>query len=456
VVVTHGQPNGDQSPDCSEAGADTLVKRLQRLVARSWLRGVDSLWSNATPVVFCRAVWGTLSPSSFIQPEVRVTRVLTFLPLCLVLSPVMGKAEEPGCAPEAAPCKGPGGVSCVKALSAGKLHTCALHSDGTASCWGNGASGELGNDKVLSNTAPQKVAGLSCATHLAAGVGTSLAVLADGSVRIWGAIGEGHVAKVATEPSKKRFFNPEALGNIEQVVTGYGNCALKKDGTVWCWSSGEGKVRQIAGLAGVKKLTAGELHYCALLSGGAVQCWGKNGYGQLGDGTTVDRTEPAAVPGITGAKDVAAGSGHSCAVMADGSVQCWGNHSFGQLGDGKGGTAEKRLTPAPVTGLKNATAVALGGLYSCALLADGTVRCWGYNSQGALGVGTYTHHKVPTPVTGVKGVVQVVASATSQIESHTCALTKTHEVFCWGYNKYGEVGDRSSNNRRNAPVPVTW
>src|SRR2546427_4662560 len=131
----------------------------------------------------------------------------------------------------------------------------------------------------------------------------------------------------------------------------------------------------------------GAFHSCALLQDGAVRCWGNNNSGQLGDGTTVDSPTPVAVTGMTGASAVSGGGFHTCASFPDGTLQCWGRNNAGQLGD-PATIQRMATTPVPVTGITTAVAVAAGAFHTCALLGDGTVRCWGQNDYGQLGNGT--------------------------------------------------------------------
>ena len=146
--------------------------------------------------------------------------------------------------------------------------------------------------------------------------------------------------------------------------------------------------------------------------------------------------------GITTAVDLSLGNEHTCAVLDDGSARCWGSNSDGRLGDE---TTTDRTTPVPVTGLSGATAIAAGWRHTCALLADGTVTCWGYG--GRLGDGTSDTRPTPGPVTGLTDATAITASAL-----HTCALLADGTARCWGNND-GRLGDGTITNRLT-PVSV--
>jgi alpha-tubulin suppressor-like RCC1 family protein len=197
-------------------------------------------------------------------------------------------------------------------------------------------------------------------------------------------------------------------------------------------------------------IALGADHTCALLSGGGMMCWGDNTYGQIGDGTTTNRSTPVEVIGLaSGVTAISAGADHTCALLTGGGVKCWGANWFGQIGDGT--YDNQRLTPVNVSGLASgAIAVSAGGTHTCALLAGGGVKCWGQNMYGQLGDGTYEYHLTPVDVSGLtSGVLAVIAGGT-----HTCALLTSSGVQCWGYNKYGELGNGSTANS-NTPVDVS-
>jgi alpha-tubulin suppressor-like RCC1 family protein len=235
-------------------------------------------------------------------------------------------------------------------------------------------------------------------------------VVSGGTVQCWGNNQYGQLGTgTTTTPDAGTLVTVSGLSGATAVIAGAGySCALLSGRSVMCW--GQGAVGQnartpaaVPGLnGGVNTLSAGTDHACALLSGGTVKCWGHNSFGELGNGTTTDSSSAVTVIGLSAATAVAAGGGwpsdyaHSCAVLSGGAVQCWGDNGSGELGNGTtsrpdGGAA------VLVSGLNGATAVVAGNGYSCALLSDHSVKCWGANYSGQLGNGATTNS--PTPVT---------------------------------------------------------
>lgn len=191
---------------------------------------------------------------------------------------------------------------------------------------------------------------------------------------------------------------------------------------------------------------AGFVHTCAVTLDGGVRCWGTNGRGQLGDGTTLDRVVPVGVRNLDGIRAVVAGD-HTCALTDRGAVACWGRNSSGELGDG---TKRDRKLPVAVPGLSgHAVAIAVGLHHTCVLNASETVECWGDNARGQLGSGTTADSSTPVAVARLAGVVAVAAGG-----SHTCALTEAGAVKCWGSNVHGQLGIGSEGGSSLVPVDV--
>ncbi len=220
---------------------------------------------------------------------------------------------------------------------------------------------------------------------------------------------------------------------------------------VMCVTLGALLVPAIAAASSATAVIAGQRHTCVVTSSGAMMCWGWNIYGALGDGTTTNSLVPVQVTGLTsGVTATAAGPYHTCSVVSGGGVLCWGGNQFGQLGDGTTVPAF-RPTPAPVSGLASGVAALTAGYYhTCALTSSGAVLCWGANFNGRLGDGTTTNRLTPVAVSGLtSGVVAIAAGA-----HHTCAVTDGGAVVCWGANFDGQLGD-GTTTAQATPVAVS-
>jgi alpha-tubulin suppressor-like RCC1 family protein len=209
-------------------------------------------------------------------------------------------------------------------------------------------------------------------------------------------------------------------------------------------------VADAAPLSNITAISAGNNHTCALTSAGGVKCWGNNLVGQLGDGTTTNRTTAVDVVGLTsGVIAIAGGSLHTCALTAAGQAKCWGDNYFGALGDG---TTQDRLTPVDVLGLSSGVSrIASGGDNTCVMTASGGMKCWGRNAAGEVGDGTWgTVRSAPVDVSGLGSGVASVASA----GNNSCAIMTSGGLKCWGLNGSGEVGD-GTTIPRYVPVDVS-
>lgn len=251
---------------------------------------------------------------------------------------------------------------------------------------------------------------------------------------------------------------------------GFQSCAVLDDGAATCWGYDLGgelgddapranqeapvPVALPAGRSAVA-IAAASGHGCVILDDGSVACWGTDSNGELGDDATLaDQPTPvlAALPTGRTATAISTGPGHSCAILDDGSVSCWGSDGNGRLGDDP--TLASRPTPVPVAlpAGRTATAISAGGDFTCAILDDGTARCWGRDNRGQLGDDpTLASKPTPVPVALPAGRTAVAISAGL---SHACALLDDGSVWCWGADDSGQVGDDAPTTDRPTPVPV--
>lgn len=234
------------------------------------------------------------------------------------------------------------------------------------------------------------------------------------------------------------------LSRVTAIVPGR---AVKEDGTVWTmWDSRPVRVRGLSEVIAIATNPCGG-HTVTLKKDGTVWTWGNNTFGELGDGTTTDRSTPVQVKGLSSVVAIAAGASHNVAVREDGSVWAWGSNNYGKLGDG---TTMDRLTPVQVKGLTDVVFVAAAtwGFHTFAVGEDGTVWAWGWNGDGQLGDGTITDRFTPVRISGLSQVVAITAG-----ERHTLALREDGSVWAWGHNMYGQLGD-STTKYRFTPVWV--
>ncbi|MCE2531024.1 MAG: hypothetical protein J4F44_00825 [Acidimicrobiia bacterium] len=234
------------------------------------------------------------------------------------------------------------GLTDVTAVAAGSAHTCVAHDDGGVSCWGYNADGQLGDGTTDGNPSPERVRGVSDVVALTAGNVSTCGVHSDGSVACWG-WGFG------TRPRKI-----SGLSGVTSVAVGWTyNCAVTGGGAVYCWPFlTTVQPLRIAGIDDAVEVSVGDRSVCVLHRDGGVSCFGENNAaGQLGDGTTQGRLTPRRVAGVSEAVDITVtvpsleGEAHACALLESGSAVCWGRNGFGQLGDG---TSATRLTPTRV------------------------------------------------------------------------------------------------------------
>lgn len=343
-------------------------------------------------------------------------------------------------------------------------HTCAVVNNGTASCWGEDSHGELGNGTTsASSSLPVAVSGLNTVSAVAVGGSHSCAVLTDHSVRCWGDGALGQLGNGGTSASSTP-VTVTGISDATAISAGLNHtCVLRTGGAVSCWGqNSNGQVGStvatdfpratapvaVAGISGATAVSAGGFHSCALV-GGAVSCWGDNSVGQLGNGAGAPNNfsfAPVAVTGLSGVTAISGGEQHSCAVAA-GAVRCWGDNTYGQLGDG---TKTQANTPVSVSGISTAVQVGAGFPMSCARLSSGAVSCWGYNNEGELGNGSSSESLSPVAVSGIS-----TATSLSTGGLQSCVLLSGGNAECWGYNGLGQLGNGTAADA-HSPVSVTY
>ncbi len=319
-----------------------------------------------------------------------------------------------------------GFASRVSAIAAGYAHTCVLTVVGSVQCMGLNFDGQLGNGGASASTVVDVLGLASGVRAIATGEDHTCALTLGGAVQCWGRNDFGQLGVNATTNSNVPVLSFFTSG-VSAIAAGIDHTCALLGGGVQCWGRnqkgqlGNGTLAnslaavQVTGLAsGVAAVAAGGDKTCALLVDGTVKCWG--------DGTMV----PAAVSGLSGVSAIEVGGmlsySHACAVVSDGTVKCWGDNAFGQLGNG---TTIDSPTPVSPIGLPGgAIGVSAGGWHSCALLGDGSARCWGFNDNGQLGNGTNTNSSTPVQASGVNALLAAT----------TTTLTATPTVLVTGQN----------------------
>ncbi len=359
------------------------------------------------------------------------------------------------------------GLSDIVGLSLGRNHTLALKNDGTVWAWGDNTRGQIGNGvaSVQPVAVPFQIPGLTNIRLVAAGSLHSLAVGNDGIVWAWGDNTQGQLGQGATGilPGKTPVQVPNLTGIVDAAAGNDHSITVRSDGSIWIWGMNDQGVLGVgSGAAAVAKPTAvpgvsqavsvsagGGTSYAVLLDGSAM-AWGYNSDGQCGLGTqTASTPTPTLIPSLNSIAAVAAGKMHALAVRDDGTVLSWGSNQFGQLGNGQGNNYN---VPIQVPNFTDVTAVAIGPSHIVALRGDGTVWTWGDNTKGQLGNGVVLPGAVATPfqVPGLSGITAVAASS-----RNSYAVKDDGTVWAWGDNSSGQMGQGgSSATPTTSPVKV--
>lgn len=447
------------------------------------------------------------------------------------------------------------GISDAVGLSVNGDTSCAVLGDGTARCWGANSAGQLGNGTTSDSTTPTPVNGLTDATSVSVGGNHACAVKGDTTVACWGANSSGQLGNGTTINSPTPVVVPSFSGATALSATTKNTCALLSSGGAKCWGdnywgqlgNGEAGVYDgmessavpmtVIGLTDAVQISIGGSYACARLDSGILECWGYDHYISGGGFSILTTSTPShgvsdAIyvdtdasrmcvvgadnrvscwgyiyrPDLSGSYDGDWGSDRgfidaksvsgSCALRQNGKVQCIGDNHSGRLGNGQAFDPAGEPTPQKVTGLKNATGIAIGYDHSCVTVTNGKVICWGTNDAWQLrsAIPKFYETAVPVEVPGSTDVTSLTSGpdALCSVDStgtvdcwggavsgwdttgtfgmmmksvdvdsvatgylHACAVLNDASVECWGDNSHGQLGDGNMGGPPWEPVAAT-
>lgn len=364
----------------------------------------------------------------------------------------------------------------IRDIASGSHFTLVVKADGTVVGWGRDPDGQAARPVSANRIipAPITIDLPGKVLQVAMGDTTQYALLEDGTLVAWGTNDEGQLGNgpMGATGELGRYPKPTitpvrvtGLTNIIQIEAGAKHAvALRMDGTVWAWGTrddgaiGDGQPKtlrpvmaigptQVPGLQGITQIAATRHHNLALRADGKVMAWGLNRDGQLGNGTRDNGWTPAEVTGLDHIVAIAAGvasfAGNcfSGAVRDDGTVWTWGSGVAAVMGNGTGNPSPddpggRNLLPLKVPGLTNAKTLSLGMGHAAALLGDGTLRMWGFDGFGQIGVGTAGgYYPKPVITRGITNVALVYLAS-----SRSFAVRKDGSLWIWGYGSSGGQG----------------
>jgi alpha-tubulin suppressor-like RCC1 family protein len=358
------------------------------------------------------------------------------------------------CCTSGAACLGTGactggicGCAALGTPSAGAYahHTCEVAGDGTASCWGSNAQGQIGTGSAGGVQAtPFAISTLTGVSMITTGTNHTCAIAA-GSVWCWG---DNEAGQCGTPGGDRPAPRQTSLAGATWIdAAGATSCAVAGS-EVYCWGHndfgqvGDGSTedrnrpKKVPGLTGVVSVSSGVNTTCARKDDDTAWCWGAGNEGELGVGQAMSSLVPVQV-GLTNIAQIVSGDDQVCARTTSGLVFCWGDNEWGVIGDG---TTTRRLEPTQVVGLTEVLEIDVADEFACARKSDGTVWCWGQNDVGQLGTGTTSlFEPLPRQVLGLTDAVAIAAGA-----DHACARRALGAIICWGSNVDAQLGDGST------------
>ena len=364
-------------------------------------------------------------------------------------------------------------VTCGNIIAAGEAHTCVVTGGGAVQCWGANRYGQLGDGSTINSSAAVAVVGLSSGVvSIAAGGSSTCAMTGTGNVWCWGdnatgQIGNGALTNSTVPVEVLNSSGSAPLGDVVGISVGQEHaCAVTGAGSALCWGDNS-KGELGGGISGassslpvtvtgfssaVATIAAGSDFTCAVTTAEQALCWGEGSFGQLGDGNAAVATAPSLVLNSNGTAPlsdvmaISAGFDNACAIANLGTAWCWGANNAGQLGNGSNAT-QSNLPVAllEANGLplsNNVVAIGAGHDEECAVTWLGTALCWGQNAQGQVGNGSAANSNIPAAVSSLSSGAAAIAAGSQ----HACAVTVRGATLCWGANLDGQLGSARSTS----------
>jgi alpha-tubulin suppressor-like RCC1 family protein len=364
-----------------------------------------------------------------------------------------------------------------QSIATGVDHSCAIKTDGTLWCWGGNSKSQLGNGGTTDSTDPIQIGSNTDWTAISLGNKFSCATKINQSLWCWGDNSAGQLSYDKATPVFSTPQQESSMSSWNKVATGNGNtCAITNSQALYCWgdnsygqltlnnitttdSSTPQQIYEDGPVAATTPFTAqdvavGDGQSCAIKTDGTLWCWGNNSSGQLGVGTTSSLTTPHQVSHTTTWREVNAGDHHTCAIDADYVGYCWGLNDSGQLA---AGNLLNTDSPRLFDTSENWQAIDSGELHSCGLKTVSgsslyTLWCGGGNNYGQLGISSTANQSVPQQITGLDAAIPLPHwTAFSTGHYHTCAITDSGVLYCWGRNDDGQLG-----RGNNSDVATNW
>lgn len=358
----------------------------------------------------------------------------------------------------------------LSSISAGQDYSCALTTEHDIYCWGANGDGQLGlgqADEKL-HALPVIVPSAVKFKSVTSGYRHTCGLSVTGEAYCWGWNEYGQLGNGTRRQSSTPV---KVAGSITFNALSAGathTCGIRTDGTAYCWGGnwhgqlGVGSFdgepgasccrrtpAQVAGGMKFVQIATAGIHTCGLSATEEVFCWGNENDGRLGVGALEKKDRPSPVP-VTGSlrfSSVSARGWHSCGIVRFGALYCWGSGSDGQLGDGKVGIISPN--PVRVASEQEFKTVSVGSIHTRAIAQNGHAYCWGLNKFGQLGIGSFASNAVPVAV-DTRLTLRSVAAGGNEFSGHTCGIASDEKAYCWGDNRHGQLGDGTTDA---SPLP---